>query len=186
MIAARLLRSIATSCVVVAAGAPSVCAEAAPPKPSPWEPLRFFVGSWTGEGSGQPGTSTLQRDYRFILRDRFLEARSTSMYLPQPKNPKGEVHEELGLFSWDRIQRRFLLRQFHVEGFVNHYLADSVRSGGDSLVFTTVSIENLPVGFRAREVYRIHGPDEFTERFEIAEPGKDFVVYSQARLRRKK
>jgi hypothetical protein len=26
--------------------------------------------------------------------------------------------------------------------------------------------------------------DEFTERFEIAEPGKDFEVYSEARLKR--
>jgi hypothetical protein len=32
----------------------------------------------------------------------------------------------------------------------------------------------------------ILGPDEFTEVFEIAEPGKDFEVYSEGRFKRKK
>jgi len=32
----------------------------------------------------------------------------------------------------------------------------------------------IPAGYRARETYTILSEDEFTERFEIAEPGKDF------------
>lgn len=44
----------------------------------------------------------------------------------------------------------------------------------------------IPSGFRAREIYRILGPDEFMERFEIAEPNSEFAVYSEARLKRKK
>lgn len=35
-----------------------------------------------------------------------------------------------------------------------------------------------------RETYIVLGPDEFVERFELAEPGKDFGLYSQSRLRR--
>ena len=31
---------------------------------------------------------------------------------------------------------------------------------------------------------KVTSRDEFTERFEIAEPGKDFEVYSEARLKR--
>jgi len=54
------------------------------------------------------------------------------------------------------------------------------------MVFTTESIENIPAGFRARETYRILGPDEFVEVFEIAEPGKDFETYSENRYRRRK
>jgi hypothetical protein len=54
------------------------------------------------------------------------------------------------------------------------------------IVFTTEAIENIPPGFRARETYRIVGPDEFVERFEIAEPGKEFELYSEARFRRSK
>ena len=96
------------------------------------------------------------------------------------------MHEDRGFISWDRARRRFVLRQFHVEGFVNQYVADSVAVSADSIVFLSESIENIPPGFRARETYRILGPDEFMERFEIAEPNGEFAVYSEARLKRKK
>ena len=46
-------------------------------------------------------------------------------------------------------------------------------------------LENIPAGWRARETYKILGPDEFVEVFELAEPGKNFEVYSEARYVRK-
>jgi hypothetical protein len=42
----------------------------------------------------------------------------------------------------------------------------------------------LPAGYRARETYTILGKDEFSERFEIAEPGKYFELHSENRLQR--
>jgi hypothetical protein len=47
---------------------------------------------------------------------------------------------------------------------------------GKTIVFTSQSIENIPAGRRARETYKIVGPDELTEVFELAGPGKDFEV----------
>jgi hypothetical protein len=44
----------------------------------------------------------------------------------------------------------------------------------------------LSAGWRARETYKIISPDEFTETFELAGPGKDFEIYSEGRLTRKK
>lgn len=148
--------------------------------------MRYFVGAWAGSGSGQPGLSTIDREYGFVLNERFLEVRNKSTYKPQEKNPKGEIHEDRGFVSWDRARRRFVLRQFHIEGFVNQYVADSVIVSPDSVVFRSEAIENIPAGFRARETYRILGPDEFIERFELAEPGGEFTVYSEARLKRKR
>lgn len=172
--------------VLLLLGVPRVSGSGEVAKSSPWDPLRFFVGSWTGSGRGQPGESTVKREYRWALNDRFLEVHNQSTYAPQPKNPKGERHEDRGMFSWDRARRRFVLRQFHVEGFVNQYVADSVVAGADSLVFTSEAIENIPRGFRARETYRILGPDEFVERFEMAEPNGEFALYSETRLKRAK
>ena len=178
----RSMAGLATVALLVA----SAGAQTPAKKPSPWEPLRFFVGSWTGVGNGQPGTSSVEREYSFVLNDRFLEVRNNSTYLPQEKNPKGEVHDDRGFMSWDRARRRFVYRQFHVEGFVNQYVADSVMASPDSIVLRSEAIENIPPGFRARETYRIVGPDEFVERFEMAEPGSEFVLYSEARFKRKK
>ena len=151
-----------------------------------WEPFRYFVGSWEGTGNGQPGVSKTQREYRFVLNNRFLQVQNKSAYDPQPKNPKGEVHEDWGVMSFDKARKKFVLRQFHAEGFVNQYVMSSLSSDGKIIVFTTESIENIPMGFRARETYKILGPDEFLEVFEMAEPGKEFELYSENHYRRKK
>lgn len=156
------------------------------PAADKWAPLRHLVGSWEGTGNGQPGLSKVQREYRLVLNDKFLHVQNRSVYDPQPKNPKGETHEDWGMISFDKSRKQFVMRQFHVEGFVNQYVNTSTSADGKTIVFTSESIENIPAGFRARETYKILGPDEFTEVFEIAEPGKDFEVYSEGHFKRKK
>jgi hypothetical protein len=149
-----------------------------------WAPLRFLIGTWEGTSTGQPGNGTVQREYRLILRDRFIEGRTTSTYLPQDKNPTGEVHEDVAYFSYDRGSKAFKMRQFHVEGFVTEYVGNT--TGSSEIVFNSASLENIPPGWRARETWRITGADSFVEVFELAEPGKDFTVYSETRLTRRR
>jgi hypothetical protein len=161
---------------------------AAPPaaKPDPWQPVRGLLGTWEGDTQGQPGQGTARREYRFILKDRFIHVGNTSTYPPQEKNPRGEVHEDVGFISYDKAARKLVLRQFHVEGFVNHYALDSVSADGRTIMFVTTAIENIPSGWRARETYRIVSDDEFVETFALAQPGSDFVTYSETRFRRKR
>ena len=135
-----------------------------------WAPVRALVGTWEGDVDGQPGKKHSKREYRFVLNNRFLEVRNKSTYPAREKNPQGEVHEDWGMISYDRTRQQFILRQFHVEGFVNQYAATPVRDG--VLQFTSESIENIPAGYRAREAYTVTRPDTFTEVFELAEPGK--------------
>ena len=118
------------------------------------------------------------------LNDRFLEVHNKSVYAPQEKNPKGETHEDVGYFSYDAQRKRLVLRQFHVEGFVNQYVEETTAGG--RLAFVSEAIENIAPGWRARESYVFEGPDAFTETFELAEPGKDFAVYTRTRFTRKK
>jgi hypothetical protein len=172
--------------VALALAGTAAVSGSAGPKPTPWDRMQFFVGSWTGAGHGQPGISTVEREYTFALQERFIEVRNKSTYLPQEKNPTGEVHEDRGFISWNRARHRFVLRQFHVEGFVNQYVADSLGGAADTIVFTSETIENIPSGYRARETYRILGPDTFIERFEIAQPDSSFALYSEATFKRKK
>ena len=150
-----------------------------------WQTLNFFVGTWEGTGSGQPGNSTIHREYRFVLNGKFLQVRNKSTYDPQPKNPKGEVHEDWGMISFDKGRKQFVFRQFHVEGFVNQYVMTSATTDAKTTVFTSENIENIPSGWRARETYRIISANEFVEVFELAEPGKDFAIYSEGRFKRK-
>jgi hypothetical protein len=151
-----------------------------------WEKFKYFVGTWDGTGQGQPGVSNTHREYQFVLNGRFLQVQHNAVYKPQEKNPKGETHSDWGLISYDRGRKVFVLRQFHIEGFVNQYVLTEASADGKILVFTTESIENIPAGWRARETYRILSPDEFVEVFELAAPGKEFELYSESRHRRKK
>jgi hypothetical protein len=146
--------------------------------------LRFFVGSWRGEQNGEPGKGVSERTYSFVLNGRFLQMKNTSTYPPQGKNKSGETHHDLGMISYDKTRKRFVFRQFHQEGFVNTYVQSS-SSDPKKLVFVSEAIENISPGWRARETYSIVNEDEFFERFELAEPGKDFTVYSEAHLRRR-
>lgn len=142
-----------------------------------------FIGQWQGTSEGQPGSGTLTREYRAVLTDRFIEETNRSVYPPQEKNPKGETHEHRSFFSFDNARKTVVFRQFHAEGFVNQYILEPTTKPG-VLVFVSEAIENIPKGYRARETYTFINENEFEEVFEIAEPGKDFVLYSKTRLKR--
>jgi len=154
-----------------------------PTKPDHFDVFRFFLGAWEGSGEGRPGKSQVTRAYTLVLDGRFIEVRNRSFYSPQEGNP-GEDHRDVGYLSYDSARGKHVLRQFHVEGFVNQYVHESTSEDGKTLTFVTEAIENIPPGWRARETYRLLGPDELVERFELAEPGKDFELYSETRLRR--
>lgn len=155
-------------------------------KPDVWQPFKFFLGAWLGQESGQPGIGKCEREYQFILHGQFLHIRNKSIFEPQEKNPKGEIHEDWGIISFDQTRKKFVLRQFHIEGFVNTYLLDSLASDGKTLVFITENIENSPSGWRAKETYKILNNDEFYEIFELAAPDKEYEIYLEIHFKRKR
>lgn len=167
------------ACLAVAT--PGVCAQS-----DPFSPLRFLEGKWEGPAKGEPGKGVSSREYRFEWDGRFLSGRNRSVWDPKSPGDKPEVHEDRSMYSYDRAQKKIVLRQFHIEGFVNEYTLDSVSLDGKSLEFTTVRIENIAPGWRAKEALRVMSADEFVETFSLAPPGKDFAVYSETRLKRLK
>jgi len=174
------------TCVVMACSLSGALAATQPRSSVPSDPLApvaRLLGRWTGTSEGQPGTGDVDRQYERILGAKFIQVRNRSRYPPQEKNPKGETHEDIGFLSADSVRKRIVFRQFHVEGFVNQYLLET-NFTSDRLVWVSEAIENIPAGFRARETYVFSGPDQLEETFEIAEPGKDFELYSRSRLAR--
>ena len=159
-------------------------AHAEPEKKDVFAPIRFLVGRWHGTSAGEPGAGSVAREYELALGDRFIRERNVTTYPAHEKNPRGEVHEHWAMFSFDRARERIVLRQFHQESFVNTYVLDPAASTPGKLVFVSEAFENLDPAFRARESYELVSQDEFTETFEVAEPGKEFEVYSRAHLKR--
>ena len=152
--------------------------------PDRWSPLRRLIGDWTGAASGHAGGGTVTRKYSFIMGERFVQEINTSRYPPQEKNKAGEVHEHLGVFSYDKERKLIVLRQFHVEGFVNTYHQAGSSEGAATLVFDSEAFENFSNLWKARESYEFLSDDEFIETFELSAPGKPFEVYSRNHFRR--
>ncbi len=138
--------------------------------------LDYFVGNWESEVTGKAGLGKGIREYEFIMGDNFLFVKNKATFEPQEKNPEGEIHEDWGLFSFDNGRGILILRQFHIEGFVNQYVIDTLASDDSTLVFNTEIIENAPPGMRARLTIRTRSTNEFLESFELAFPGKDFGI----------
>jgi hypothetical protein len=150
----------------------------------PWAVLRAFDGKWEGPSTGRPGKGSTSREFWFELNGRFLFQRDKSIYRSEDPAATPVVHEDFGVFSYDRNLKKVVWRQFHGEGLVNEYTLESVSADGKSLEFVTTKIENLPPGFRAKKAYRILSADEIQETFSVAPTGKDFEVYTVTHLKR--
>jgi hypothetical protein len=92
----------------------------------------------------------------------------------------------MSIISFDKERKTLMLRQFHVEGFVNLYAFNSVASSPKRLIFEIERFENFSNEWKARETYDIISNDEFVDTFELAPPGKPFQLYSRNHLRRAK
>jgi hypothetical protein len=156
------------------------------PHDSLWAPMRYFIGSWNGTGEGEMGIGRYERNYQWALNGTFIQVRNKAAYAPQEKSPQGEIHEDIGYINYNSLEKKFMLRQFHVEGFVNEYKLENISADRKTFVFLSFEIENIPAGWRARETYQIVNEDEYIETFELAAPGKDFTTYSRATMKRRK
>lgn len=150
-----------------------------------WLPLQPLIGKWTGTGDGVDGKGAYERSYQFVLSKKYIELKNKTVYPATKEKPKGYIHEDYGYISYDKARKTFIFRQFHGEGFVTLYTLD-ISSDGKTLTFMSESIENIPAGWRAREIYTIEGANGFTEDFNLAEPDKDFEPYTKASFTRKK
>jgi hypothetical protein len=163
-----------------------VCVALAAPQsaPSPWETLRPLVGEWVGKTTGKPGAGEIQRSFKMVLNNQYLETRTKDVF--EPRNGKAaEVHEDWGMINFHKARGKFLLREFHVEGFVNQYVME-VEAGSKKFVFTTENIDNIPAGWRARHTIELISKDEMKEEFALAALGKEFETYTTSVLKRKR
>ena len=135
--------------------------------------LKQLVGTWEGEIDGKLGKGKGVRHYEMILGGRFLLCRHRSVRVPQEKSPKGDQHEELGVFSFDSERKTIVYREFMSEGVV---VRSPCEVAGSRVVCTSEAVESGP-GIRARLVLEIADRYRFTETYELGWPGKEMEHY---------
>lgn len=152
---------------------PIAASETAEEEPDPWAALRLLVGSWEGAIDGKLGTGRGQRRYEFIIGGKYLMERHSSVRLPQEKSPKGDQHEQLGVFSFDQERGKIVFREFMIEGVVPRSVCETQDM---EVVCVSEAVESGP-GIRARLTLRITDRYRFEERYELAFPGKELELY---------
>ena len=154
-------------------------------KPSdPWSSLRFLVGEWRGAITGEQGTGTVTRRYRFILSSEYLQERSMASFPPQPLHADGTVLNYASFLLQDRARKTVLFRQFHQEHVNGVFVLSTAQSSPTKLVFESEQLDSAPATWKARETLEVVSPDEYVETFEVAEGGKPLAVRSRIQFKR--
>ena len=104
--------------------------------------------------------------------------KTKAVFEPQEKNPSGEVHEDLGFFSYDQARKKIVLRQFHIEGYVNTYILEKIPERGEAFVFVSEHLENAPPTMKAREVFQLIDENTMEQSFDLSMSGTDFQCYN--------
>ena len=84
---------------------------------NPFKNLDFLIGNWQGIETGVAGDGIGFRSYSYILDNNFIQAPNTSTFPISEKKPRGEVHRDLVIISYNSNTDQLILRGFYVEGF---------------------------------------------------------------------
>lgn len=142
----------------------------------PFQPLQFLLGTWVGEGSGDPGKGTGGFTIKSDLENHVLIRTNFAEYPATAERPAYRHDDLLITYSeGDALKAIY----FDNEGHVIHY---NVTASADGVVYVS---EGPGPGFRL--TYRAPDKDHLTLKFEIAPPGKpgEFRTYIEATAHRR-
>ena len=142
---------------------------------SPFEKLHFLIGNWQGIETGVSGDGIGFRTYNYELNENYISEKNQSTFPKSEKKPKGEVHRDFGVMSYNSTTNEIIYRSFNVEGFTNIFVLDTTLSTFDKFVFITREIENNPGNWKARVIIEKKSETEFIESFDIAMDGDNFT-----------
>jgi len=141
--------------------------------------LDFFVGSWEGTGTAPGGTSKNTCRIEKKLSGKVLTITTHSTI----SGEKPDVHEDMGIVSFNKATGKVTFRQYHAEGYMNRYQLE-LHDNGTRLVFTSDLIENFAPNWTARVTMVRKGADKFDDMLELKPPGKDWFRCCQTSYQR--
>jgi len=147
-----------------------------------WDPYRFLVGDWVGEGSGKPGTGTGQCSFAFDLQGKIMVRKNLAEY-PTAQGRPVSKHEDLMVIYWDERSKSMHAVYFDSEDHVINYKT-KLSDDKQTLTFVSVPLEGSP---RFRLSYSKLPQGALRINFEIAPPGQPdgFKTYVEGVLNRR-
>lgn len=149
-----------------------------------FEPL---IGKWNGHGEGFGSTkSKISAEYSWLMNKQFIQVKHRSEFEPTEKKPEGEIHEDMGIVSFDKERKAIVFRQYHIEGFYNEYVLSDSLSSEEKLVFETEKIENFVPGGKARFTIQLRSSAQIETLFDVGFPGKEMTCFGRNILLKEK
>ena len=147
---------------------------------NPFDPVRFLVGDWVGEGSSKAGQGQGAFSIKEDLGGAILVRRDHTDYPATNGKPAFSLDVLMVIYpEGGQLRATF----FDSEKHVIHYAAKSVVPE-TSVQFVSVEAAGAPT---FRLTYTKTGDDKMSVKFEIAPPGKpdSFTTYAEGVARRK-
>ena len=137
----------------------------------------FLIGNWQGVETGVAGDGIGFRTYSYDLNKNYIVEKNQSTFPKTEKKPRGEVHRDFGVMSYNSNDSSIIFRQFHVEGFTIIYVLDKELSTETKFIFIAREIENNPGNWKAKSIINKISDIEFIETFEIAMDGENYTHF---------
>jgi hypothetical protein len=146
---------------------------------NPFDKINFLIGNWQGVETGVAGEGIGYRTYSYELGGNYIMEKNQSTFPKSDKNPKGEVHKDIGMFSYNSNKKEIVYRSFNIENFTNIFVLKDTLSTETKFIFITREIENNPGNWKARVMIEKISDTEFMEFFDIAMDGENFKPFLQ-------
>lgn len=148
--------------------------------------FEMLAGKWEGNGEGFGNAkSKITAEYAWLMNKQYMEIKHRSVFEPTQQNQEGEIHEDIGIISFDKAENAVVFRQYHTEGYMNEYILNDSLSTSDVLVFETREIENFVPGGKARFTIKILSDHELETVFDVGFPGREMACFGTNRLVKK-
>ena len=144
-----------------------------------WEKWSWLIGSWTGEGSGQPGAGGGTFTFKTDLGEKILIRNSHSEY-PASGNKPMVIHNDLMIIYPDYMGNPLKAIYFDNEGHTINY---SITYADKSIALTSDKIPNVPI-FRLTYILLENGI--VNTKFEMSQDGEKFSTYIEGKSKKTK
>jgi hypothetical protein len=136
-----------------------------------WDPFKFLIGKWVGEGNGEPGQGRGAFTLNYDL-DKNILVRKNHDEFPATKDKPASIHDDL-MIIYPGAERSFRAIYFDNE---NHIINYTVSSEHDKLVFLSDKIQSTP---QFKLTYIQHNEAKIDIIFEMAMPDNPdvFIKY---------
>jgi hypothetical protein len=144
-----------------------------------WENWSWLIGTWKGEGTGEPGKGGGIFSFTTDLDKKIIVRKSHSEYPATKVKPK-IVHDDLIIVYLDYSGTPSKAIYFDNEGHIINYV---ISYSDSNIVMISEKIEHVPV---FRLTYSLLAANSINTKFEISQDGETFTKYIEGKSKKMK